>query len=247
MEQFQLRWQKTFKIQSYQVDVHRRMNIPSFCNFFQEIAYEHAEHLNFGYHYLKSIGKFWVLSRLLMEVYSYPMWGDEIIITTWPRGMEGMLALRDFSILSAQGEKLAGATTSWLVLDEEKHRPQRIDPVEFSKFLILTDSALNITAPKVAKPEQSTNMETFRVKFSDIDVNQHVNNVRFVQWAIDSIPDHELLTKRVSSCAINFLGEAALGDLLTLWKDEAPNDHYYVTLMNNTKEKELSRIHIALK
>jgi len=246
MEQFQLRWQKTCKVQSYQVDLHQRMSVPALCNFFQELAWEHAEHLNFGFNHLKSIGKFWVLSRLQMKIYKYPLWGDEILFSTWPRGMDGLLALREFLVLSANGEKLAAATTSWLVLDEEKHRPQRIDPIEFARFSQLTDSVLDISAEKIAKPEQATKVESFKVKFSDIDVNRHVNNVRFMQWAIDAIPFNELMSKRVGEFSINFIAEARLEDSITIWLNCGENS-YNVVLVNESKEKEMCRISMIMK
>ncbi|HEY4789292.1 MAG TPA: acyl-ACP thioesterase domain-containing protein [Bacteroidales bacterium] len=247
MEQFQSRWQKKFVIRSYHADVNQKATIPALCDYFQEVAWEHAEHLDFGFEHLKTVGKFWVLSRLQMEVYNYPVWGDEITVTTWPRGLDGMFALREFLVISASGSKLAAATTSWLVLDAEKHRPQRISPEDFSKFMILTDSALGITAEKIAKPESPIAEESFKAKFSDIDVNRHVNNVKYIEWAIDSFPNDILMSREIGSFSVNFTGEASLGDAITLWKQTNANNEFQVILTDDTKEKELCRIKAVIK
>jgi acyl-ACP thioesterase len=246
MSEVLIKWQKTFKINSYHVDTFQRLTLPSLCLFFQEIAYEHAEHLNFGYNYLKSLKKFWVLSRLHVEVYRYPVWGDEVTVTTWPRGMDGMFALREFLVNLADGTQIAAATSSWLVLDEEKHFPQRIDPDDFVEFSKTKETALNLVAEKLPKVDDAFKVETFKVKYSDVDVNRHVNNGRYVQWAIDSLPLDNLLNRTISSLLVNFMGEASFEDIIALWKTDHSDSGYHVFIHNDSRTKELCRVRLQL-
>ena len=246
MADYQTKWQKSFKISSYHVDLNRQLTIPSLCHYFQEIAYEHAEHLNFGYNYLKSVKKFWILSRLQFEIYQLPVWGDEIVVTTWPRGMDGMFALREFVATQLDGTKLAGATSSWLILDEERHFPQRINPEDFVEFSKTTESALNLIADKLPKVENITKSETFSVKFSDVDVNKHVNNSMYIQWAINSLPIELLISGKISSLLVNFLGEASFGDNISLWKSGDLGGQFFVSIQNESKGKELCKVQIKV-
>lgn len=247
MSELSVKWQKQFKISSYNVDNFQRLTLPALCLFFQEIAYEHAEHLNFGYNYLQSVKKFWVLSRLHVQVSQYPVWGDEIVITTWPRGMDGMFALREFLINKADGTPLAAATSSWLVLDEERHFPQRIDPADFVEFSKTKESALDMVAEKLPKIEKLTQAESFTVKFSDVDLNHHVNNGRYVQWALDSLPLEVLLNRKVSSFAVNFLGEASFQDKISIWNATDDGTTFHISIVNETRNKELVKVRITLE
>ena len=247
MSELSAKWQKQFKISSYNVDNFQRLTLPSLCLFFQEIAYEHAEHLNFGYNYLKSVKKFWVLSRLHVTITQYPVWGDEIVITTWPRGMDGMFALREFLICKTDGTPLAAATSSWLVLDEDRHFPQRIDPADFVEFSKTKESALDMVAEKLSKIEELTQAESFTVKYSDVDLNHHVNNGRYVQWALDSLPLEQLLNRKIKTLVVNFLGEASFQDTISLWNAAEGGSVFHISLVNETRNKELVKVKVTLE
>jgi acyl-ACP thioesterase len=52
----------------------------------------------------------------------------------------------------------------------------------------------------------------FRVRYSDLDINQHVNNVSYIEWALENIQSIEKNQRCLTELEINFLGEALLGD-----------------------------------
>lgn len=114
-----------FKINSYEVEQSTAARLTSIANYLQEIAYNHANELGVGYHQLLSRKMVWVLARLQIEMYRYPIWDEVISVETWPRPFERLLANRDFRISDSMGELIGRATTRWLVLDSEKHRPVR--------------------------------------------------------------------------------------------------------------------------
>lgn len=234
-------WQKKFQVHLYHIDSRKKLTLPSFCNFFQDIAAEHAEQLDFGFDALNKKGVFWVLSRLQTRIFQYPQWGDDILVRTWPRGIEGMFALRDYEVYSSSGEKLASATSAWLILDKERHRPQRISEKDVLRSFSKDRFALTPLAEKIDFPEELMKSDSFKVRFSDIDLNQHVNNVKYMEWAVDSLPEEVLLNQNIDSFTVNFIGEAGLGNIISLWKTEANSEHH-VSVRNDSTGKELCRI-----
>lgn len=244
METIKPKWDRIFKVHSYEVDIHKKLTIPWLCNYFQECAWEHAEHLDFGYTALSAVNKFWVLSRIHIEVDEYPLWGDEIKVTTWPKGLDGMFAIRDYLVTAADGRKLAAATTSWLILDAEKHRPQRIVLEELVKFKLVDDNALLHHAEKLPKPEQAVKIDDFRVKYSDIDVNHHANNAKLVRWAIDGLPADVLLNSQIKTFTINFIAESKLGNSIVLWREKEEDGAFLISLVNESSGTELCRVRI---
>src|SRR5512133_1225031 len=101
MEDLQRIWTDHYPVTWYDADASHRAGIVTICKFLQESAWNHANHLGFGYRTANEVKQVWVLVRLLVKMERYPNWGEMVTVRTWPRGMEGLLALRDFEILDA--------------------------------------------------------------------------------------------------------------------------------------------------
>ncbi|MBT8406366.1 MAG: hypothetical protein KJP05_02830 [Deltaproteobacteria bacterium] len=79
-------WKDEYKIHYYQVDVRSNATLVVLCQFMQESAWNHAEHLGLGFSHLSKMDFIWILSRQLLKIYSYPKWGDMIQVHTWSTG-----------------------------------------------------------------------------------------------------------------------------------------------------------------
>jgi len=205
-------WHETYQIRSYEVDCRNRLSILALFNFMQEAAGRHAAALGVSIHQLMSENFTWLLSRLKLKIASYPGWNDRIQVSTWPSGAQQLFALRDFAITDGGGRIIAAAVSAWLVIDLQKRRPVRIAPfVERLKPVegghILPDK-LN----KLPAFSRHDHERTFVVRYSDLDINRHVNNVRFVEWVIEGVPPAVLKTSVPAEIEINFLAEAFYED-----------------------------------
>jgi len=158
-----------------------------------------------------------VLSRLALQMQSYPAWQDMLHVTTWPSGSRRLFALRNFLFRDRQDRLLGAAATAWLIIATQNRRPQRIEP-----FL----KKLNPGVPAAgAGPELNLfekipifsayeHEKRFRIRYRDLDINRHVNNVSFVEWIIESIPAEELHRSMLTGLEINYLAEAFYGDFV---------------------------------
>jgi medium-chain acyl-[acyl-carrier-protein] hydrolase len=205
-------WTDEYLISSYEVDAKGKASLPTLSKFMQETAYNHADHLEFGYHQLKEKNLFWVLSRLLIKINKYPKWGDKIQIRTWPSGMERLFAFRDFRILDKQGNPIGAASTAWLMLDAHKRRPQRPDELKARIKLLPNERALEDKPAKVPGLSSPVEGAFFPVRYSDLDLYNHVNNAKYIEWILDSFPEEMHREFAVTEFEINFLSEAKIGD-----------------------------------
>ncbi len=205
-------WRSAYRIRSYDVDLFGEARPQVSMSILLDSAWAHANQTEFSYDALRREGQFWVLSRFLAEVYRPPQWDEEVVIETWGKGTDRLFALRDYEVFSPSGEKLIGAASSWLILDRTSLRPQRLDKLKETFPHLLDRNA--ITTPLEKIPEQPTREPAahYRVLFSDIDVNLHLNSSKYVEWITDSFPAAQLQTKRVSSFEVNYLAEAQMGD-----------------------------------
>ena len=181
-------WVEEFKLHSFQVDFRKLASLETLCRLFQEAAWNHADALGLGFEQLQQQQKIWVLSRLLVKVHQYPQWGEIIRIHTWPRPIDGAFAMRDFQMLNSQGEVLVSGSSAWLILDALSRKPQRPGKLLSAFSTDPNHRATDRDPEKIAEAETLEPGIEFLVRYSDIDVNGHVNNARYVGWLLDSYP-----------------------------------------------------------
>jgi len=213
-----------YTVTSYETDARGKASLTTLCKFMQETAYHHAHHLGFGYEHLKKVNTFWVLSRLLIEVDRYPAWDDRITVRTWASGIEGILALRDFRFFDDSGNAFGNATTSWLILDAERRRPQRQDELKKFAHLWPKERSLSRNAEKIARLANPEPGSFFQVRYSDLDLYDHVNNAKYIQWILDSYPEQMLREMQVAAMEINFLAETKIEDEAAVFTEKSSED-----------------------
>ncbi len=238
-------WTDTYPIHSYEVDCHSCLSITSAINYFQESAWRNAESMGFGFKQLSEKDRFWVLSRLYLEMYRYPVWGDTVLLETWPKGMESLFALRDFRFKSADGKEILGAgTTAWLIIDGTTHRLQRIDHI-CEDMPYYPQNALPRQPEKIELPEVMHANGTIVTGYLDVDVNNHVNNVCYINWAINHLPVKKSYLS-IKSIEVNYLAEALLNYPVEIMYGEIDNDLYVCSLRHPETGKEYCRCKIQI-
>ena len=233
----------TYIIRSYDTDCSQSARITSLCNFFQESAWKHAHSMGLGWSHLDERGELWVLSRLDMHVTELPRWRDSVTLTTWACGVEKLFALRDFRITAENGRDLAAGTTSWLVIDMKTRRPKRISEIAEGVVIHSRDRALGRNAERLDFALEGRLQRSYEVGYSDIDMNNHVNNVTYIRWALDSFELPFLKERRLTDFSINFLSEALYGDRITVTVSPpavSPGAHK-IRLFRSEGEQEVAR------
>lgn len=209
-------WTEQLRICSYDVDFTCRATSASLCRYFLEAAWNHAEALGVGFSHLGRQGKFWVLSRLLLEVQHYPAWGSAATLRTWPRPAKSAFAMRDFEIADATGTRIAAGSSAWLVLDAASKRPQRPHRVLPGLSGWGGQAALGRDPEKLADHEPRDVVFSATVRYTDIDVNRHVNSIRYIGWLLDAYPFGFHRDHGVRVLEVNYLGETLEGEILSV-------------------------------
>lgn len=231
-------WEETFKIKSYEADPSGNVRICSIFNYFQEVAGNHAANLNVGFDEMHKKGFFWVLSRIKINIHNLPLWGDEIKITTWPKGIDKLFALRDFIIKDISGKELIAGTSAWLVVDDQKFRLHKIEelgvpiPDNDGKFSIR--EALDKIKPFENTPQHAIH----EIKFSDIDFVYHTNNTRYPSLIMDCYDPVYHKNNSLESIQINYLEQLRFGDTLEIrFNTDDEKNHYFEGIKENSNSK----------
>jgi medium-chain acyl-[acyl-carrier-protein] hydrolase len=227
-------WQDDYIIHSYDSDYQKKAKITTICNYFQDSAWKHAENLGWGFQRLLNENKMWLLVRLSLLVKRYPVWSEAIRLQTWPKGTEGLIALRDFEVTSQTGETLVAGTSAWIIADITTRRPQRLE--NFNMPFSKDKHALEKKPEKITEAVNAKLALAFNVLLSDLDANFHVNNVKFIEWIIDSVPFETWKDKTILSFDINYLSEARVGDAIAIQHDSKP-DGLFVSVFATSQSK----------
>ncbi|WP_372934242.1 acyl-[acyl-carrier-protein] thioesterase [Mariniphaga sediminis] len=190
----------------------------------QDIAWEHAAKLGFGYDNLKEDEQFWVLSRLLVKIDRRPVWGEDFSLETWSRGTDGFYGYRDFNFVDKKGEYIIRATSSWLVLNANTKRIVRL--TNFGNFPNYEESVFGENSAKVPSPDSNESLHFTPVLFNEIDINQHFNSGRYLERIIDSYPFAFHEKNELAEFEVNFMKEGLPTDKLAVKMQELqPNKH----------------------
>jgi len=236
-------WREDYRIRSYEVDCRNRLSILSMFSFMQEAASRHAATLGVSIHQLLAEKYTWLLSRLKIKIAASPGWNDQIRINTWPSGTQQLFALRDFKMNGIENQTIAAAISAWLVIDLEKRRPVRIAPFVERLRPIEGSHIMTERLDKLPALSDPVHEKSFVVRYSDIDINQHVNNVKFVEWIVESVPSATLSARVASEVEINFLAEAFHEDriLATCSPQDPGNTIFHHSLARQQDGRELAR------
>ena len=234
-------------VHSYEIDFNGRLNIFSLFNYFQEIAWEHAGNLHFGLEDLSKRNLFWVLSRVRVEVERLPLWNEKIKLITYPRGIDGLFALRDYEIYDSNDNRIISASSSWLILSAQNRRPVRLNDLDLS-FVSNDRKALSVDASKIADVKGSPiSTDSLTVKPSDFDVNFHVNNGRYIEWAYNSFSFNHHNENVLKTVEVNFLAEGKESNCLNIELYQLSEKQNTVAIKRIEDNKELCRVHFEWK
>lgn len=207
----------TYRVRSYETGVANRVTLPTLCNYLQEAAGDHAIELGFGILELQTRGLSWMIARLHLKLARDVPWGGDVRIVTWPSGLKGRLvALRDFRLLDAQGVEIGEAVSEWLTVDLAAQRIVR--PAEAFQALVPPNVARVPLAAsdgggKFAALAKVDATARILVRRADHDFNDHVNNVHYVEWALEAFPA-VFRARSVRELDIVFRQSAHVGDEL---------------------------------
>ena len=215
-------WSEPYIVRVYETDITSRLRMDALFDYFQEMAWRHVVALSLGYEMLRDLGYVWFLSRARVRVRRQPVWGDRGTIETWHATTDGLMFVRDFRLTDAAGATAIEAATGWLLMDTTAFRPHAADALPVPLPPNKRGRALDEAMKKIVPSRSLAPVYERRVQQSEIDVNQHVNNARYLAWVFDCYDPAFLRSHALRELQVNYVGETALGETVALSRGEDP-------------------------
>lgn len=230
--------EKEYEIHFYEVNYKKKALMTSLIDYFNDIAIHQSEELGVGLEYLLERGVAWILYKWDITVREYPKIGDKIKVRTIPYSLRKFYAYRKFYILDSEGKIMAEANSVWMMIDIKNKRPIRINE-EIVKAYGLEDSAGEILKiENVDKIQRIDNEILFKVRYSDIDTNGHVNNEKYAAWMIESIPLDVVLNYTLINIKITYKKETKYGENIKVLTQRNDSEDEIVFIHKIVKEEE---------
>jgi medium-chain acyl-[acyl-carrier-protein] hydrolase len=225
--------EEKFKVRSYHADLNKYLKPHYLTAFLQEAAWKHANHLDLGYEFMQEQGVAWMLARIYFEMEHYPVWRDEITIRTWPKGTEGLFYVRDMNIYNSANLIIGAATTRWLLVDLKSKRP-RIPALHTDILTVNKDKHAVERKPEKLRLTSKTEIDRLIARISDIDLNNHVNSNKYIEWIANNLAEAFQSNHLIRSFQMNFLNEVKLGEEVVIYREI--DDSTGTTLFEGLKE-----------
>ena len=206
----------------------------------QETASDHCSAIDRGLFdlYAQNIG--WVLLSSFIQLDRYPVFKERITIHTWVSSFTSTRHYREYIICDANKNIIGRSGGLWLFFDTQKKRPVRIHDEILKRWSSNNETCLCYDIDdKLLQSEAVRCQKNFDIYQYDLDANNHVNNLRYLQWALETVPENYFEEKQLSTVDTRFIKEAYYGQSIqsvTLCKDD---DHSFHHRIQNAASGEL--------
>ena len=231
--------EETHIVRTYDVDFNNRLKVSSTFNYMQDIAAAHADSLNFGYKDLKDKGLFWVLSWVKIQFDDYPKFEDKFTIKTWAKGKYKLYALRDFILSNEKQEIFCKATTAWLLISAATKRISDLKNLPAYRPSEENEHALHDLPSKFSIENKKETVFSKHVGYSSIDINQHVNNEKYIEFILDCYNENHHIQNQIQNMTVSFLSETKYDDWLEIYlnKNTLKKNVHFIEGINQKNQK----------
>ncbi len=227
----------SFVTEPFHVDFTGKISMGVLGNHLLNCAGIHAAERGFGMARLNEKHYTWVLSRLAIEMNDYPKQYESFSVQTWVENVYRLFTDRNFAILGKDGEPLGYARSIWAMISMEDRKPADLLTLHgggISDYILVKDCPIEkFGRVKIQKRKQGGEYIT---KYSDIDVNGHVNSIKYIEHILDMFPMDFYKENTVKRFEIAYVAESYFNDKLTFYYQQKDEKEYDVEVVKNDSE-----------
>ena len=227
-----------FIAEPFHCDFSGRLFMGHLGNHMLNAADFHSTDRGFGMRYLMSIQRSWVLSRLAIEMDEMPCQYTHFNVETWVESAMRYFTNRNFRVVSkaddGQETVFGYGRSVWAMIDTESRQP--------TDLFAINDGAINqwiekdkpCPIEKGGRVKMSGNAEfvrTIETHYSDVDINGHINSVKYIEHVLDLWPLSWYREHRIKRFEMAYVAEAHEGDQLSFYREQTADGEYCVRIV----------------
>jgi medium-chain acyl-[acyl-carrier-protein] hydrolase len=224
---FTSKYSHSWKIDFTQCAPNGFLKYTELCDILQLTAAYHAEMGGISFADMQVFHQAWVLSRMRIEIETMPQWRDEITVKTWIISLENSRSVRALEVFLGE-KKIIGCETFWAVINTKIRRPEAL-VLSFQHFeLFPNDFSTNERIKKNIITNENAQNNKRKIVLSDLDIVNHVNNVKYLEWCLDIVNPEKVLNQEIKCLNMNFLSELTLNEEIAISADKNGNSESFL-------------------
>lgn len=216
------KFQISFPVRYQDSDPRLRVTPTALVGIMQEAAVLHSEAVGRGIDYLSSRKLSWMIVQTRAKIRRLPPWRTRVSVATWPSEMGRLLSRREFLLSDGEERPFLAATTLWAFMNTQERRVTRVPAEVGSAYAVFEERALDGPFRRPAPCTRPQAEKSFAIRRWEIDFNEHVNNLRYLDWMLETLPDE--IWEGFGLCEINirYQKEAGPGGTVRAYSQEIP-------------------------
>lgn len=178
----------------------------------ENIACLHADSVGFGILNVDLKRCVWILLDWKIKVLKRPAYGELLKIRTWSRDYEKLTAYRDFEVINEADEKVLIGTSKWILMNADTWRPMRVTGEYIDSYKPeVARRVFENEIPDIEEPESFETEKAYTVLRRDIDLNNHMHNLNYLDIAYEALPEEEYAKGEFDNVIITYKKEIKYG------------------------------------
>lgn len=201
----------TERIGASRTDKNGRLKLPSALDLIQDCSMHWRESEPSFQDYMTRNGMVMVLASRQVDIVRLPIYGERVTVRTSVYDCRSFIGHRNTVIYGEDGSPCVLTWSIGAFVESDSGKIARLWPEELEKLTLDDKVPMEYLDKKIVLPDEpGSRMNAVAVRRHDIDLNRHMNNARYVEVALELLPDGF----EVKRLRIEYKAQAKPGDLL---------------------------------
>ena len=227
-------YSNNYKIGLEDIGINYEASNKALLKIMEDVACLHSASVGYGVFEIETKKRVWMLLDWKIKIIKRPKYNDEIKAETWSRKIERLYAYRDFQLKDKEGNIIAIGTSRWIFVDTDRRRPVRL--TEDIAILYESEFDKNVFEEEMEdiKCEDYLFKKEYYIQRRDIDLNEHMHNLSYLDMAYEILPEDIYKNKIFDNVRIIYKKEIIYGERVECYYTEE-NNKYIITAKSEDK------------
>lgn len=214
-------YEKEYTVRFSEVAPNACASLSAMVSYFQDTTMAHSNAVGQGVCELQEQGTAWLLASWHIKIDRYPKYNEIIRARTWATKFAGVYGYRDFEIVDENDVRIAIASSAWILYNAKEQKLVKVSPEIAEVYSPEENYVFGEGEARIRVPKQYTDVGEYVVRRRDLDTNNHVNNIHYIDFVLDVLPENI----EVHELKISYKKAAMLGDKINIGLDMSDGVH----------------------
>ena len=210
---------KKFVVGPSDADQNLNAKISTLFVYMQDVSMEHAEQLGIGKEATTDNGMMWVITRYSLTIHRLPRYLEEITVSTYTGRDMKFIFPRQYEMRDKKGNLLITASATWMVLNQANHKVN-LNPFN-GKKLPTESYEYEEPLPEKVINQNTTLIDKRKVRNSDVDINNHLNNTRYIEYLTDSHDFDFYRSHEIKHLTLEYQKEIKINQMVEIYSNNS--------------------------